>query len=99
MCTKPTGRERAEKRRSQVGARCHQIDRSGEIPYAEADLATLPRFQCLLGALSLRSRKGEPRPQLGTYRRSEEGIRIAGTRQCLIKTKSPPDGAMQARSE
>ena len=99
MCTEATRRERAEKRPSQVGALGHDIDRSGEIPEAEADLATLPGFQCLLGALSLRSRKGEPRPQLGTYRRSEERIGVASSRQCIIKTKSPPDRPMQARSE
>ena len=99
MCTEATRRERAEKRPSQVGALGHDIDRSGEIPQAEADLATLPGFQCLLGALSLRSRKGKPRPQLGTYRRSEERIGVASSRQRIIKAKSPPDRPMQARSE
>jgi hypothetical protein len=99
MCTKATRRERAEQRPSQVGAFGQNVDGSGDIPQAEADLATLPCFQCLLGALSLRSRKDEPRPQLGTYRRSKERVGVASSRQCLIKTKSPPDGPMQARSE
>src|SRR5882724_320875 len=99
MCTETTRRECAEKRPPQVGAVGHDIDRCGEISQAEGDLATLPGFQCLLGALSLRSRKGKARPQLGTYRRSEERIGIAGSRQCIIKTKSPPARPMQARSE
>src|SRR5258708_3701549 len=99
MCTETIRRECAEKRPSQIGALAHDIDRSSEIPQAEADLATLPGFQCLLGALSLGSRKGKPRPQLGTYRRSEERIGVASSRQCIIKTKSPPDRPMQARSE
>ncbi len=99
MCTKATRRERAEERPPQVGALGQNVDRSGDIPQAEADLATLPGFQGLLGALSLRSRKGKPRPQLGTYRRSEEGIGVASSRQCIMKTKSPLDRPVQARSE
>src|SRR4030095_6184056 len=91
MCAKATRRERAEKRPSQVGALGHDIDCSGDIPQTEADLATLSRLQGLLGAFSLRSGKDEPHPQLGTYRRSEERIGVAGSRQCLIKTKSPAD--------
>ena len=95
MCAGATGCERAEKRPSHVGALGHDVDRSGEIPHAEADLATLPGFQRLLGALSLGSRKGKPRPQLGTYRRSEVGIGVASSRQSIIKTKSSPDRSMQ----
>ncbi len=37
--------------------------------------------------------------QLGTYSRSEEGIRVPSAGQCIIETKPPPDGPMQARSE
>jgi hypothetical protein len=62
MCTKAIRRERAEKRSSQVGAFGRHIDGSGQIPQAKAHLATLPGLQCLLGALSLRSRKDKPRP-------------------------------------
>ena len=99
MCTKAIRRERAEKRPSQVGAFGRDVDRSCQVSQAEGDLATLPGLQCLLGTLSPRSRKGKPRPQLGTYRWSEERIGVAGSRQCFIKTQSPPDGPMQARSE
>ena len=95
MCAEATRCERAEKGSSQIGALGHDIDRSSEIPQAEADLATLPCFQRLLGALSLRSRKGKPRPQLGTYRRREEGIGVASSRQYIVKTKSPPDRPMK----
>jgi len=99
MCTEAIRRERAEKSPSRVGALPQNVDRSGDIPEAEADLATLPVFQCLVGALSVRSRKGETRPQLGTYRRSEERVGVAGSRQRFIETKSPPDRSMQSRSE
>src|SRR6202142_2913436 len=99
MCTEATRRERAEKRPSQVGVLGHDVDRPGEISRAKADLATLAGFQCLLGALSLRSRKGKLRPQLRTHGRSEERIGVASSRQCVIKAKSPPDRPMQARSE
>jgi hypothetical protein len=81
MCTEAIRRERAEKRASQVGALSHDVDRSSEIPQAKVDLSILSALQCLLGALTLRSRKGEARPELGTYRWSEEGVRVASSRQ------------------
>src|SRR5579863_3266425 len=99
MCTEPIRRERAEERPSQVGALGHEIDRSGEFAQAEADLATLSAFQGLLGALAPRSRQAKPRSQLGTYRRSEERVRVAGSRQCVIETKASPDSPMHVSSE
>src|SRR5678815_5370602 len=65
MLTKAAGCERAEKRPPQVGAPGNQVDGSGDIPQAEADLADLAAFQRLLGAISPRSPEREPRPQLG----------------------------------
>jgi len=88
MCAEAPRRERTEKRPSQVGALGRDIDCSGEIAETEADLATLPGFQCFLGAFSLRRRKDKPSAQLGTYRRSEERIGVASTRQCIIKAKA-----------
>ena len=54
------------------------------------------RFQCFLGAFSLRRRKDKPSAQLGTYRRSEERIGVASTRQCIIKAKSSSYRPMHA---
>ena len=99
MCAESIRRERTEKRSSQVCALGRDVNRSREVPHAEADLATLPGFQRFFGALSPRSRQGKPRPQLGTYRGSEEGIGVACSRQLVIKTKSSPDGPMQTRRE
>src|SRR5205807_1775910 len=99
MCAESTRGERTEKRPSQVGALGDDVDRSREISHTEADLATLAGFQRLFGALPSRSRQGKPRPQLGTYRGSKEGIGVAGSRQHVIKPKSSPDGPMQARRE
>jgi len=99
MCTEAIRGERTEKRPSQVGALGHDVHRSGEIPEAEADLAALACLQCLLGALPLWRSEGKPGPQLGTYSWSEERIRVASSRQGIIKAKSPSDRAVQARGE
>ncbi len=99
MGTETIRRERAEKSASQIGALGHDIDRSGEVPQAEADLATLSGFQCLLDALSGRSGEGKSRPQLGTYRRSKERIGVAGPRQGVIKPKPPPERPRYVLSE
>jgi hypothetical protein len=65
MCAEATRRERTEKRPSQVGALGRDLDCSGEISETKADLATLPGFQCFLGAFFLRRRKDKPSAQLG----------------------------------
>ncbi len=73
-------RESAEKRSSKIRTLGHDEHRSSEISEAETDLATLTGLERLLEALSVWSRKLESRPKLGTYRGSEERIRISSSR-------------------
>ena len=99
MCAEAVGRERAEKCPSQVGPLGHQVGCSGEIPQAKADLATFPGFQGLLGALARSGREGEPRLQLGAYRRRKERIGVTSPREGIIETQPSRDRPVQARRE
>ena len=99
MRTEAICRERSEEGSSQIDALRNDLDRSGDVPHAEADLATLTAFQRFVEALAPRRGQREPGSQLGTDRRREERIGIARARQGIIETKSPPDGPVQARRE
>jgi hypothetical protein len=54
MRTEAIRRERSEEGPSQVDVLRDDLDRSGDVPQTEADLATLPVLQRLLDALALR---------------------------------------------